>query len=368
MFGLVIWQRWHWGDIIHKQTWETCSARCCMIHYQNLSRDAAIVSLLQRLSPQRCMYMYNVFMPPALTKTTAVCRGMRSCWNLRAATKSWRMTSLLFSLNTQRSRHFAETANLICQIVFLQGCFQEFGSQINCLVQSVIENHRGKNEVLYKKVMEIFSPAELIFCRWSHIMLNQDPRSWFQHLNRKNTLVLKASSRSPSEWWLDATRCNFAMNRYGRWQLVLLYSHSSRKRFCKVWHRWGKVRMPTCRESISNRNSQLRKQLSQQETQPLGQEDVPAKVMGKWLGVDCIWLYMVGDFPQIHRDSPRFGLPFGLVVPIPDTCVSASPWLSALPAVSSSSSSFSLSSFSSFTSSSSPIILPISSLIFAFSS
>ena len=111
-----------------------------MIHYQNLSRDAATVSLLQRLSPQRCLYMYNVFMPPALTKTTAVCPGMRSCWNLRAATKSWRKTSLPFSLNTQSSRHFAETANL--------------RGEIKCLAHSVIENHGGKSEVLYKKVME----------------------------------------------------------------------------------------------------------------------------------------------------------------------------------------------------------------------
>lgn len=115
-------------------------SRCCMIHYQNLSRDAATVSLLQRLSPQRCLYMYNVFMPPALTKTTAVCPGMRSCWNLRAATKSWRKTSLPFSLNMQSSRHFAETANL--------------RGEIKCLVHSIIENHGGKSEVLYKKVME----------------------------------------------------------------------------------------------------------------------------------------------------------------------------------------------------------------------
>lgn len=36
---------------------------------------------------------------------------------------------------------------------------------------------------------------------------------------------------------------------------------------------------------------------------------------------------VVGDFPPIHGDSPRFGLPVGLVVPFPDACVAASPWL-----------------------------------------
>lgn len=34
---------------------------------------------------------------------------------------------------------------------------------------------------------------------------------------------------------------------------------------------------------------------------------------------------VVDDFPSIHSDSPRFGLPVGLVVPFPDACVAASP-------------------------------------------
>lgn len=79
-----------------------------------------------------------------------------------------------------------------------------------------------------------------------------------------------------------------------------------------------------CRESISNRNSQLRKQLSQQETQPLRQEDVPAKVMGKLVGCSLL-VNILGDFPSIYSDSPRFGLPFGLVVRFLDACVAASP-------------------------------------------
>ena len=105
-----------------------------------------------------------------------------------------------------------------------------------------------------------------------------------------------------------------------------------------------------CRESISKRNSQLRKQLSQQETQPLRQEDVPAKVMGKWLSAGC----SCGRWFSFNTQwFSRFGLPVGLVVPFPDACVAAWPWLVGIAG------SFIFSS----SSSSSPTIFPISSLI-----
>lgn len=127
------------------------------------------------------------------------------------------------------------------------------------------------------------------------------------------------------------------MNSDGRWQLVLLYSRSSGRRFCKVEERFESPLFQSlalqeqthlhkppmyyvmvlivhfnlcfqhvrtrdaCREYISNRNSELRKQLSQQETQPLRQDDKKMFqqkswgngwvqiAYGRWFSVNTQW-------------------------------------------------------------------------------